>query len=131
MHLYCGTVLVVGVSDPKTQMQRLRARDAHLTEEDAKNRVLSQGDVREKAARALVRGRGRGVVVWNDGDRDQLRRDVDRVIDELHAQCPQWWTWMCLLCPPMALTSAYWSMIRNRQLDAAWNKEQAAQKAKL
>jgi dephospho-CoA kinase len=131
MHLYSGTVLVVGVSDPKLQMQRLRARDAHLSAQDAENRVLSQGDVREKAARARARGSGRGAVVWNDGDREELRREVDRVMDQLHRQCPQWWTWMCLLCPPLALTSAAWALLRNRQLDAAWRGEQAARKARL
>jgi dephospho-CoA kinase len=131
MHLYCGTVLVVGVSDPTLQMRRLRARDAYLSEDDAENRVLSQGDVRDKAARAQWRGAGRGVVVWNDGDREGLRREVDRVMDELHRRCPQWWAWMCLLCPPLALTSAAWALLRNRQLDAAWRREQATQKARL
>ena len=62
---YCGTILVVGVSDPAIQIQRLRDRDSHLTEEDARNRVMSQGDVREKAERCLRRGPGNGVVVWN------------------------------------------------------------------
>ncbi|TVY39242.1 Dephospho-CoA kinase, partial [Lachnellula subtilissima] len=39
----CGIVMVVAVSDPKIQMQRLMDRDSHLTEEDAQNRVRSQG----------------------------------------------------------------------------------------
>jgi dephospho-CoA kinase len=131
MHLYCGTVLVVGVTDPAIQIQRLRARDAHLSAQDAENRVLSQGDVREKAARAQARGAGRGVVVWNDGDREQLRREVERVVDELHGRCPQWWAWLCLACPPLALTGAAWAVWRNGRLDAAWREEQAAQKARL
>jgi hypothetical protein len=52
--------------------------------------VLSQGDVREKAARADASGPGRGAVVWNDGDCERLRRAVDRVVDRLHARSPQW-----------------------------------------
>jgi dephospho-CoA kinase len=99
-------VLVVGVTDPATQMSRLRARDAHLSALEADDRVLSQGDVREKAARAETSGPGRGAVVWNDGDRERLRREVDCVVDELHARSPQWWAWVCLVCPPLALTGA-------------------------
>jgi dephospho-CoA kinase len=131
MHRYCGAVLVVGVTDPATQISRLRARDAHLSAEDAENRVLSQGDVRDKAARAEARGPGRGVVVWNDGDREQLRAEVDRVVDALHARSPQWWAWACLLCPPLALTGAAWAVWRNGRLDDAWLAEQAARKARL
>ncbi len=58
---FCGAVMVVGVREPKVQMERLMARDAHLSEEDAENRVRSQGDVRDKARRAGG-GRGRGGV---------------------------------------------------------------------
>ena len=48
LDLLCGTVIVVAVKDPAEQMQRLRARDPHLSAEDAENRVRSQGDVRGK-----------------------------------------------------------------------------------
>ena len=91
---YCGTILVVGVSDPAIQIKRLRERDAHLTEEDARNRVISQGDIREKAKRAERRGPGRGVVVWNDGDKAQLLREVDRVMQEVRKRSPQWWSFL-------------------------------------
>jgi dephospho-CoA kinase len=112
-------------------MDRLRARDPHLSEEDASNRVISQGDVREKAARALARGQGRGVVVWNDGDREQLRKEVDRVMDEVRARSPQWWTWLCLLCPPFGMTSAAWSLWKNYSIDGAWVKHKQEERAKL
>ncbi|KAK4953979.1 Dephospho-CoA kinase cab5 [Elasticomyces elasticus] len=72
----CGTIMVVAVKDPAIQMQRLRARDAHLTEEDAKNRVAAQWDVRDKAERCLRRGEGAGVVVWNDGEKEELKRSA-------------------------------------------------------
>ena len=62
----CGTIMVVAVSDPKIQMQRLLARDSFLTEKDAKDRVAAQWDVRDKAERCLRRGEGAGVVVWNE-----------------------------------------------------------------
>jgi dephospho-CoA kinase len=58
LDLICGVVMVVAVSDPEIQTKRLRERDAHLTAEDARSRVLSQGDVREKARRAEMRGEG-------------------------------------------------------------------------
>ncbi|KLU89362.1 hypothetical protein MAPG_08333, partial [Magnaporthiopsis poae ATCC 64411] len=53
-----------------------------------KDRVRSQGDVRDKARRCEARGRGRGVVVWNDGDRAELEREVARVVDEIYARSP-------------------------------------------
>ncbi|KAK6381315.1 Dephospho-CoA kinase cab5 [Exophiala oligosperma] len=52
LDIFCSTVVVVAVSDPKIQMQRLRERDPHLSPEDAENRVKSQVDVREKATRS-------------------------------------------------------------------------------
>jgi dephospho-CoA kinase len=131
MHLMSGTTIVVAVSDPKVQMDRLRARDPHLSEEDASNRVLSQGDVREKADRCAARGLGRGVVVWNDSDQEQLKNEVDKVLDQIRSQSPLWWTWLCLLFPPAGISSAAWSMFRNWQLDNAWQKKKEAEKAKL
>lgn len=122
---------MVAVTDPAVQIKRLRERDAHLTEEDAKNRVLSQGDVREKAARALARGEGRGEVLWNDGDREELKRAVDQVMGGIRAQSPAWWTWLCLVCPPVGIASASWSLFRNWMADSRWKNEQLKTKAKL
>ena len=106
----CGTVLVVAVTKPEVQMQRLKERDPHLSEEDAKNRVLSQSDVPVKATRADSRGHGRGVVIWNDGGKDELKREVDQVIKEIKASSPAWWNWICLLMPPVAIASAAWQV---------------------
>lgn len=57
LDVFCGTVIVVGVRDPTVQMDRLRARDPHLSAHEAKGRVESQVDVREKAEKALRRNR--------------------------------------------------------------------------
>lgn len=128
---YCGTVLVVAVSDPEVQMRRLRERDPHLSAEDAKNRVLSQGDVRTKARRALVRGPGRGVVAWNDGDKEDLNKEVARIMAEIKKGTPQWWAYLCLLCPPVGAAAAVWTIWRNWMQQKAWEKEQLREKAKL
>lgn len=127
----CGTIMVVAVSDPKIQMQRLRDRDAHLTEEDARNRVAAQWDVRDKAAKCLARGEKAGVVVWNDGDKEALKREIDRVMAEVRKGSPPWWGWMLLLCPPLAAVSGAWSYVRSWWIKRRWEKEKAREKAKL
>lgn len=127
----CGSILVVAVSDPKIQMQRLRARDEHLSEEDAKNRVSAQVDVREKAERARARGKGWGGVVWNDGDKEELEREVRRAMAEIQATCPGWWEKICWLCPPVGLVAAGYTYWRSGQMAKAWERERTMEKAKL
>ena len=127
---YCGTVLVVAVSDPNVQMQRLRDRDPHLSAEDAKNRVLSQGDVRVKAKRALARGPTRGVVVWNDGDKEDLKREMANIMADIQRRTPYWWSYLCLVCPPIGAAAAAWTIWRNWQAQKAWNREQSSDKTK-
>lgn len=131
---YCGTILVVGVSDPAIQMARLRARDPHLSEEDARNRVLSQGDVREKAERCLRRereGKGFGVVVWNDGDQKALGREIEIVMREIRRGSPAWWTLLCWLCPPVAVAAGAVSWWKMKRVQSAWEEEKKKEKAKL
>ncbi|KAF2113539.1 dephospho-CoA kinase [Lophiotrema nucula] len=128
---YCGTILVVGVTDPAIQMKRLRERDPHLSEEDARNRVMSQGDVREKAQRCLKRGPGRGVVVWNDSDKDHLKKEIDRVMQEIRQGSPRWWSTLLWLCPPLAALSGLLSWYRMRKVQLAWAEEEKKEKAKL
>lgn len=127
----CGSVIVVGVSDPEIQMARLRARDAHLTAEDAQNRVRSQGDVRTKAERAEFRGvsSARGLVVWNDGDREALEKEVKKVMDEVQGSSPRWWAWVLLLAPPLGATMGVWNLLVNFWTNRAWG--QRVEKAKL
>lgn len=127
----CGTIMVVAVSDAEIQMQRLRDRDAHLTEEDARNRVASQWDVRDKAQRVLKRGEKSGVVVWNDGDKDDLRKEIDRVMKLVRTGSPQWWAYLLLVCPPLAVASGSWNYIWGWWAKRAADQEKLREKAKL
>lgn len=128
---FCAAVMVVAVKDPEVQMKRLRERNPYLTEEDAKNRVLSQGDVRVKAKRALARGDGRGVVVWNDDGKKELRKELDRVMLKLKEGSPKWWAWALLLCPPLAVCSGIWTFYQNLRINKAWAADELQNKAKL
>ncbi|KAF2871300.1 dephospho-CoA kinase [Massariosphaeria phaeospora] len=128
---YCGTIMVVGVTDPVIQMRRLRERDAHLSEEDARNRVMSQGNVREKAERCLRRGPGRGVVVWNDGDRDGLKKEVERVMQDVRRRSPRWWGFLLWFAPPVAAVAGLWSWWQMRRVQLTWEDERKREKAKL
>lgn len=127
----CGTVLVVAVSDPVIQMKRLRERDPHLTAEDAENRVKSQGDVREKAKRCEARGKGMGVVVWNDKGKEELRGELERVMSEVRRSSPRWWGWLLLLCPPLAGLAGVWSYVRSQLVNRRWREGELRAKAKL
>lgn len=131
LDVLCGAVLVVAVTDPAIQMQRLRARDAHLTAEDAENRVRSQGDVREKARRCEARGPGRGVVVWNDGDKEGLKQDLGKVMERVRGGSPRWWAWLLLLCPPLAGLAGVWTYLRNQRINKDWKEAELRAKAKL
>lgn len=127
----CGTVMVVAVSDPEIQMERLRARDSHLTQEDAENRVMSQGDIREKARRCQARGEGAGVVVYNDGGKEDLRKELERVMAQVSRSSPRWWAWLLLLCPPLAGMASVWSYYRGQVINTRWKDSELAAKAKL
>ncbi|KAL2260240.1 hypothetical protein VTK26DRAFT_5839 [Humicola hyalothermophila] len=128
---FCGAVLVVAVADPAVQMARLRARDPHLSAEDAENRVRSQGDVREKARRCEARGEGSGVVVWNDGGKEDLEREVRRAMEELQRYSPRWWNWVLWACPPAAVVLAVWNFWRNTRINRQWAELELREKAKL
>ncbi|OJJ06131.1 hypothetical protein ASPVEDRAFT_139866 [Aspergillus versicolor CBS 583.65] len=133
MDLICGTVVVVGVSDPEVQMARLRARDAHLTAEDAENRVRSQGDVKGKVDKAEFRGMesARGVIVWNDGDKEELEREVKRAVTTIQGKSPRWWAWWLLLAPPFGVGVAAWNLAVNYGIRRRWERKEAGEKAKL
>ncbi|CRK12163.1 hypothetical protein BN1708_010359 [Verticillium longisporum] len=109
MDRMCGIVTVVAVRDPEVQMARLRARDAHLSEEDARNRVISQGDVREKARRCEARGEGKGLVLWNDGSREELEKQIGEAIEGIKAKSPGWWNLLLLGAPPLAILAGLFS----------------------
>ncbi|KAK3331955.1 dephospho-CoA kinase-domain-containing protein [Cercophora scortea] len=129
---FCGMVLVVAVRDPEVQMRRLRERDAHLTAEDAENRVRSQGDVRTKARRCEERGKGgKGVVVWNDGGREELGKEVRRAWEEIERASPVWWSWGLWACPPAAVAVAVWRFWENVRINKRWAEAEARERAKI
>lgn len=122
---FCGAVAVVAVSDPEVQMQRLMARDAHLSRDDAESRVQSQMDVRLKAERCRARGAGRGVVMMNDGSKEELRSQVDVAVEQLREKSPDWWAWTLLACPPLAFVVAAWTMKDNIAINRRWTALQS------
>ncbi|KAL6851036.1 Dephospho-CoA kinase cab5 [Amphichorda felina] len=129
---FCGVTAVVAVRDPAVQMRRLRERDPHLTAEDAENRVRSQGDVRVKAAQSEARGEGRGIVLWNDGGKEELKEEVARAMEKLRRTSDGWWSWVLLACPPLAVAVAAWRMRENAKLQKQWEEVQSKEfKGKL
>lgn len=133
LDIFCSTTLVVAVSDPKIQMQRLRDRDEHLTAEDAQNRVASQVDVREKAKRAEMKGQGRGYVLYNDGEKQHLELQLADVMKQIRSKSPRWWSWALLLCPPLMVGVAGWEVLLGwwRRRIAQKERGQELPKAKL
>ncbi|KZF25575.1 CoaE-domain-containing protein [Xylona heveae TC161] len=119
----CGTVMVVSVSDPEMQLKWLRQRDTHLSEEDARNRIQSQGDVREKARRAEQRGKGRGVVVTNDDGMDDLKAELARAMKEVKSTSPTWWAWCLVLMPPLAGLVGLWNIWESIGASRKWKQQ--------
>lgn len=139
LDLFCSVVMVVAVREPETQMRRLLERDRHrgLDEDDAKNRVASQVDVRVKAERAEVRNTcggggggqgGRGYVLWNDGDKSHLHAQIDRVMQDVRRRSPRWWSWLLLACPPLMVGVCCWEIWNNYRARRWWLDEQARKK---
>lgn len=131
MDRLCGTVMVVAVSDADVQIRRLRERDPHLSEDDARDRVQSQGSIKEKVKRTEERGEGNGVVVWNDGDRRDLKNEVDKVMRGVREQSPEWWAWMLLLLPPLAAFIAFENLLRSAMARKKWMVEKQQERARL
>lgn len=131
MEWMCGAVVVVAVRDARVQMERLRERDEHLSEGEAAGRVASQVDVRVKAERCLRRGEGRGLVLWNDKGKEELREQVARAMRGLEKKSPKWWAWVLLACPPLAGVMTVVSFVRGWWVEQAWKKEKGMEKAKL
>lgn len=135
LDIFCSTVIVVAVSEPKIQMERLRARDPHLSAEDAENRVKSQVDVREKATRAEYRNNGKkdagkGYVLYNDGSQEDLKVQIADVMQKIRSKSPRWWSLMLLVCPPLMATMATWEVFRNWYLRRKTIKERGEELAK-
>ncbi|KAL7786743.1 dephospho-CoA kinase domain-containing protein [Trichoderma ceciliae] len=121
---FCGVTMVVAVTEPETQLKRLMDRNPELSSEDAENRVKSQMDVRLKATRCLYAGEGKGVVLWNDGSRDELKVKLDDELRKLKGTNPEWWSWLMLGCPPLAVALATWRLWQNIRVERQWRETQ-------
>ncbi|RDA91923.1 hypothetical protein CP533_1287 [Ophiocordyceps camponoti-saundersi (nom. inval.)] len=124
LHRFCGATIVVAVADAETQMRRLMARDSHLSRQDAEHRVRSQVGVRLKAARCAARGPGRGLVLWNDGSKQELAESLDKAMATLRRERPSWWSWLLLFCPPLTLVVAAWRLWENVRIDRRWEAKE-------
>ncbi|MCJ1422716.1 hypothetical protein MMC29_000596 [Sticta canariensis] len=112
LDVFCGAVVVVGVSSPEVQMQRLRARDTALSAQEARERVGSQMSVTEKVDRCRERGADAGRVVWNDESKEVLQVEVARAMEGLEqgrGWCWRWWLWAS------PFVAAAWALL------AVWN----------
>jgi dephospho-CoA kinase len=128
LSLICGAVVVVAVTDPDVQIRRLLERDDGngLTREDAQNRIVSQGDVRLKAERCTELGPDRGIVLWNDGAKDDLKQSVNEAVGHLRASNPTWWSWLLLGCPPLAVVAGTWAVCKNWAANQKWQAQEKA-----
>lgn len=132
LDVFCGVVLVVGVHDPAVQMRRLRERDPGLTEAEARDRVLSQGTVKEKVERVKARGLGkRGAVVWNDGGKGELEGEVRRVMGEVERGRRGWWAWWLWGSPVVAVAVGGWEVWRGWRARRGFEERMKGEKAML
>ena len=126
LDLFVGVVVMVAVGDPEVQMRRLRERDKGLSAEEAEERVGSQMAVGEKVGRTRMRGAQRGKVVWNDGDREELEREVERVVREVKGEGGGrvwgWWLWGS---PVGVVGAAGWEVWRGWWARRRWEGERA------
>lgn len=110
LDIFSPVVLMVACS-PATQLARLRSRDPHLSGEEAHNRIASQWGVEAKVRRTEARGEGRGWVVWNDGDREELRGRVGEVMGEVErGRKGGWWRWVSWLVPVLGAGWGIWEV---------------------
>jgi dephospho-CoA kinase len=99
---FCGVTAVVA-TEPEIQLQRLLARDSHLSDDDARGRIASQWDIKEKQNLA-------DVVIENNSTREVLDENVARVVREC------FWrsglrTWL-LRIPLIGLAFAFMEFLR-------------------
>lgn len=98
---------------------------------EAEDRVKAQWDVRDKARRVEARGRGRGYVIWNDGDKTDLQGKVATVLEDIRAHSPWWWTLLMWINPGAASVSAIWNLLLSWRAKRSWDQLKAKDKAKL
>ncbi|WP_100665264.1 dephospho-CoA kinase [Leuconostoc citreum] len=74
--------IIVVSAGPEVQLARLKSRDS-LDERQAKNRMRTQMPIAEKVARA-------DYVINNNGDKSQLKAQVDDLIEKLKDIAPEY-----------------------------------------
>ncbi|MCJ1266559.1 hypothetical protein MMC22_006444 [Lobaria immixta] len=124
LDVFCGAVVVVGVSSPEVQMQRLRARDTGLSAEEARERVGSQMSVAEKVDRCRERGASAGRVVWNDEGKEELQVEVARVMEGLEHGRGWYWRWWLWASPFMAAGWALWAVWNGWRARRRWEQSE-------
>lgn len=124
LDIFCGAIVVVGVSSPEVQMQRLRARDPGLSAQEARERVGSQMSVVEKAERCRERGASAGRVVWNDEGREELQYEVARVMEGLEQERGWRWRWWLWASPLVAAGLALWAVWNGWRARRRWERRQ-------
>ena len=123
---------MVAVSSPSIQMQRLRARNTALTQQEAEDRVGSQMGVEEKVGRTRARGVERGKVVWNDGGKGDLEREVERVMQEVRGEgFGRWWGWWLWGSPVGVVGVAGWEVWRGWRARKGWEEAGRRERARL
>lgn len=125
LDIFVSVVIMVAVSDPSVQMQRLRERDKGLSEQEARDRVGSQMGVGEKVERTRARGGARGKVVVNDLGRGELEGGVGRVMGEVRGEAGWvrgWWLWGS---PVEAVGVGGWEVYRGWRARRRWEGERA------
>ena len=132
---FCGVVLMVGVSSREVQLQRLLKRErgsgGSMTEEEARERVASQGDVEGKVQRVRSRGEGWGEVVWNDAGRRELELEVSEAMLKVRRKSPRWWETLLWVLPPLAGAAATWCFVCTWWTRRTYEKRQTAERSKL
>ncbi|KAF3932973.1 hypothetical protein ABW20_dc0103473 [Dactylellina cionopaga] len=119
LDVFCGVTLLVGTS-PEIQIARLIERDGHfLSREDAEKRIASQMPVEEKKGLA-------DVVVWNDGSKEELEKEIGRFVDGCKKGRGTIWTILMAGCWPITAVVLAWSFWgnwrRRKQLDERLRK---------
>lgn len=121
LDVYCGVVVMVGVSDPVVQMRRLRERDRGLSPREAEERVASQMQVAEKVERTEARGRMKGKVVINDGTKEDLETEVASVFREIKDEGGGEWRRIWLWGNPLAVVVVgMWEIWRSWRARRTW-----------
>lgn len=92
---------VAVLCDEEIQFERLRARDPHLSEDDAHRRIASQMPLSEKRRRA-------DCVIENDGSLEDLNAKVDAVVADIMPSEMRTWAQRV---PPIGLGYALWAYL--------------------